>query len=242
MRISDWSSDVCSSDLQNNGIWTAIITVPSIALFLLAAAAFIAPAVIFGGHGGNFYAVLSHNVMVTVFGLLALFVLAAIVIGMARFWRLVGAPPIREIGLREIGRALHDACTLKYLGGGADLGCTYPDEAPSKLRRLFHHFTFYGFLLCFAATSVGTVYHYGFGWVAPYGYFDLPGILGTLGGIGLLIGPVGLLVLKRRAAGQPVGTAATRGLDYELLVLLFLTALTGLLLQDRKRPRLNSSH
>src|SRR3546814_8145223 len=81
--------------------------------------------------------------MVTVFGLLALFVLAAIVIGMARFWRLVGAPPIREIGLREIGRALHDACTLKYLGGGADLGCTYPDEAPSKLRRLFHHFTFY---------------------------------------------------------------------------------------------------
>src|SRR3546814_15337689 len=95
MRISDWSSDVCSSDLQNNGIWTAIITVVSIALFLLAAAAFIDPAVIFGGHGGNFYAVLSHNVMVTVFGLLALFVLAAIVIGMARFWRLVG----------EIGRA-----------------------------------------------------------------------------------------------------------------------------------------
>src|SRR3546814_20241547 len=66
MRISDWSSDVCSSDLQNNGIWTAIITVVSIALFLLAAAAFIDPAVIFGGHGGNFYAVLSHNVMVTV--------------------------------------------------------------------------------------------------------------------------------------------------------------------------------
>src|SRR3546814_14504595 len=62
---------------QNNGIWTAIITVVSIALFLLAAAAFIDPAVIFGGHGGNFYAVLSHNVMVTVCGLLALFVLAA---------------------------------------------------------------------------------------------------------------------------------------------------------------------
>src|SRR3546814_4684254 len=33
---------------QNNGIWTAIITVVSIALFLLAAAAFIDPAVIFG--------------------------------------------------------------------------------------------------------------------------------------------------------------------------------------------------
>lgn len=215
---------------QNNGIWTALITVVSIALFLLAAAAFIDPAVLFGDHDSNFYAVLSHNIMVTLFGSVALFVLAAIVIGMARFWRLVGAPPVREVGLREVGRALHDACTLKYLGGGADLGCTYPTEAPSKLRRLFHHFTFYGFLLCFAATTTGTIYHYGFGWVAPYDYFDLPGIFGTLGGLGLIVGPVGLLALKRRAAGQPVGTDATRSLDDALLVLLFLTALTGLAL------------
>jgi citrate/tricarballylate utilization protein len=134
------------------------------------------------------------------------------------------------IGLREVGRALHDAFTLKYLGGGADLGCTYPTEAPSKLRRHFHHCTFYGFLLCFAATSVGTVYHYGFGWVAPYGYLSLPSVLGTLGGLGLIIGPAGLMVLKRRAAGSPVNTAATGGLDDALLVLLLLTALTGLLL------------
>lgn len=215
---------------QNNGIWTALIVVASLLLFLVAAAAFIEPAVLFGDHDGNFYAVMSHNAMVTLFGSVALFVLAAILIGMARFWRLVGAPPIRDIGLREVGRALHDAFTLKYLGGGADLGCTYPTEAPSKLRRLFHHFTFYGFLLCFAATTTGTIYHYGFGWVAPYGYFDLPGIFGTLGGVGLIIGPIGLLVLKRRAAGQPVGTDATRSLDDALLVLLFLTALTGLVL------------
>ena len=215
---------------QNNGIWTAILTALSTALFLLGAAAFIDPAVIFGRHGGNFYAVLSHNVMVSVFGAVALFVLAAIVVGMARFWRLVGAPPLKQVGLRAVGRALHDAFTLKYLGGGADLGCTYPEEAPSKLRRLFHHFTFYGFLLCFAATSVGTVYHYLFGWVAPYGYLSLPSVLGTLGGIGLVIGPAGLMVLKRRAAGSPVQTTATRGLDDALLVLLLLTALTGLLL------------
>ena len=215
---------------QNNGIWTAIITVLSLALFLLGAAAFIDPAVIFGDHGGNFYAVLSHTFMVTLVGAIALFVLAAIVIGMARFWRLVGAPPVRDIGVGEIGRALHDAFTLKYLGGGSDLGCTYPTEEPSKLRRLFHHFTFYGFLLCFAATTTGTIYHYGFGWIAPYSYFDLPSIFGTTGGIGLLIGTAGLLALKRNTATQPVGTAATRSLDDALLVLLFLTALTGLVL------------
>ncbi|WP_340116807.1 tricarballylate utilization 4Fe-4S protein TcuB [Pelagibius sp. 7325] len=215
---------------QNNGVWTALLTVLAVVVFMLAAAAFIDPATLFGSHGGNFYAVLSHNVMVTVFGAVSLFVLAAIVIGMARFWRLIGAPPVREIGLGEVGRALHDAMTLKYMGGGADLGCTYPEEAPSKLRRLFHHLTFYGFLLCFAATSVGTLYHYGFGWVAPYGYFSLPKLLGIFGGIGIVAGPLGLMVLKRRAAASPVSTGTTRQLDAGLLVLLLLTGLSGLVL------------
>src|SRR3546814_15784558 len=72
--------------------------------------------------------------MVSVFGAVALFVLAAIVIGMARFLRLVGAPPLRAVGLRELGRALHDAFTLKYMGGGADLGCTYPQERSEERR------------------------------------------------------------------------------------------------------------
>lgn len=215
---------------RNNGLWTALAAVVSVTLMLLAAAVYIEPAVLFGRHGGNFYAVLSHDVMVTLFGTVALFVLAAIIVGMRRFWRLIGAPPRAEVGLRDIAVALHDALTLKYMSGGADLGCTYPAEAPSKLRRTFHHFTFYGFLLCFAATSVGTIYHYGFGWVAPYGYFSLPSLLGTLGGLGLLAGPAGLLVLKRRAAASPVATQAARRLDEGLLVLLFLTALTGLLL------------
>ncbi|MCK7514040.1 MAG: hypothetical protein MZV70_65185 [Desulfobacterales bacterium] len=35
---------------------------------------------------------------------------------------------------------------------------------------MFHHFTFYGFLLCFASTTVAAIYDYVFGWPAPYGY------------------------------------------------------------------------
>jgi citrate/tricarballylate utilization protein len=214
---------------QNNGTWTGLATAASVALFLLAAVLLLDPAVLFGNHAGNFYAVMPHNLMVAVFGGVALFVAVAIAIGMARFWRLVGVPPLREVGLRDLAQALHDAFTLKYLAGGSDLGCAYPTEAPSKLRRRFHHLTFYGFLLCFAATSVGTIYHYVFGWVAPYGYLSLPSLLGTVGGLGLVAGPAGLLVLKRRTEGVPVGTVARR-LDEGLLVLLFLTALTGLLL------------
>jgi len=215
---------------QNNGTWTGLATAASVALFLLAAVLLLDPAVLFGNHAGNFYAVMPHNLMVAVFGGVALFVAVAIAIGMARFWRLVGVPPLREVGLRDLAQALHDAFTLKYLAGGSDLGCAYPTEAPSKLRRRFHHLTFYGFLLCFAATTVGTIYHYVFGWVAPYGYLSLPSLLGTLGGLGLVAGPAGLLVLKRRTEGVPVGTLAARRLDEGLLVLLFLTALTGLLL------------
>src|SRR3546814_11597453 len=94
---------------QNNGVWTALLTALSIAVFLLGAAAFIDPAALFGRHGGNFYALLSHNFMVSVFGAVALFVLAAIDIGMARFWRLDRAPPPREAGPPHTGPARHTA-------------------------------------------------------------------------------------------------------------------------------------
>jgi len=215
---------------RNNGVWTAVVTALAVILFLLAAAVFIDPAVLFSRHGGNFYAVMPHNLMAGLFGLVALFVAVAIVLSMTRFWRLMDAPPLKEVGLGDVARAIHDAMTLKYLGGGADLGCTYPDEAPSQLRRLFHHFTFYGFLLCFAATSVGTLYHYGLGWAAPYNYLSLPKVLGVLGGIGLVIGPVGLIFLKRRAANSPVYTDQTRQLDAGLLLLLLLAGGSGLAL------------
>ncbi len=215
---------------QNNGLWSALISVFAVTLFIVVAVVMIDPATLFGTRSGNFYAVLSHNVMVTLFGSIALFVAAAIGVGMARFWRQIGAPPLRSAGLRAVAQAVRDAMTLKYLGGGADLGCTYPSEAPSQARRRFHHLTFYGFLLCFAATSVGTLYHYGFGWVAPYGYLSLPSLLGTLGGIGLVIGPAGLFYLKRQAARSPMQGAAARHLDDAFLLLLCLTSLTGLAL------------
>jgi citrate/tricarballylate utilization protein len=97
------------------------------------------------------------------------------------------------------------------------------------VRRWFHHFTFYGFLLCFASTSVAAIYDYVFHWPAPYGYVSLPVILGTLGGIGLLIGPVGLLALKQRR-NRDITDQGQVGMDTALLVLLFLASASGLLL------------
>lgn len=103
------------------------------------------------------------------------------------------------------------------------------DEHPTDMRRHYHHATFYGFLLCFAATVVATLYHYLLGREAPYPWYDLPMVLGTLGGIGLIVGPVGLLMAEWRR--DPVLLDETRfGMDAAFLVMLFLTSLTGLAL------------
>ena len=92
-----------------------------------------------------------------------------------------------------------------------------------------HHCTFYGFLLCFASTSVAAIYHVVFGWVAPYAYTSLPVVLGTVGGLGLLVGPAGLFLVDRRR--DPALTHSTQAsLDAPFLAMLFLTSLTGLLL------------
>lgn len=44
--------------------------------------------------------------------------------------------------------------------------------------------------------SSGDLYHNVFGWEAPYPFLSVPVPLGSVGGVGLLIGPLGLLWLK----------------------------------------------
>jgi citrate/tricarballylate utilization protein len=122
-----------------------------------------------------------------------------------------------------------DVLRLKYLDGGHGEGCNNADDRFTLWRRRFHHFTFYGFMLCFAATSVATLYHYLLDLHAPYPLTSLPVILGTSGGIGLVIGPVGLLWLNLRR--DPAhGDLAQRPMDRGFIALLLLISLTGLAL------------
>ena len=147
--------------------------------------------------GGDFYQVASHGALVTVFGLAALFSLTALAVGFVRFCRDIGENPLGLFSPSNLEVTLKETLRLDYLDDGG-WGCSYPGEDSSPVRRWLHHFTFYGFLLCFASTTVAAIYDYVFGWPAPYGYGSLPVILGTLGGLGLLVGPAGLLVLKQR--------------------------------------------
>ena len=96
-------------------------------------------------------------------------------------------------------------------------------------RRRFHHLTFYGFMLCFAATCVATLYHYVLDERAPYPLLSLPVLLGTVGGIGLLAGPAGLLWLNLRR--DPAHRDDSQNaMDRGFIALLFLASATGLAL------------
>jgi citrate/tricarballylate utilization protein len=185
---------------------------------------------------GDFYAVVSHGLMVAVFGGLSIFVVAALTVGLRRFWNDSGGGTIRSTAVRG---SLGDALRLRYLSSGG-AGCTYPNGNNSQLRRWFHHFAFYGFALCFAATSIAAVYHYALHLVAPYGYLSLPVILGSAGGAGLLIGPAGLLWLRLRR-GPAIADQKQNGFDVAFLALLFATSLTGLLLLALRTSPMMSS-
>ena len=206
-----------------NGLAVALGSSVSVMAFLLLALALNGR--FFGGVlDGNFYAVFPHNTLVWIFGSVFSFAMLALLIGLTRFWRQIS--PGKASG-EAAAEAVRDVLTMKYLGGGHGEGCNNADDAFSLWRKRFHHFTFYGFMLCFAATSVATVYHYFLGLHAPYALNSLPVILGTLGGLGLVIGPVGLLYLNFQR--DPAhGDETQKPMDRAFIVLLLLISISGL--------------
>ena len=210
---------------RRNGLTLALASASGLALFLVLAM-FTRGSLLHAPLAGNFYAVFPHNTMVAMFGAVFLFAMLALGIGVARFWREVSPGAASGAAVAE---AAHDALRLKYLDGGHGDGCNNEDDAFSLWRRRFHHLTFYGFMLCFASTSVATLYHYLLGLPAPYPPTSLPVVLGIAGGLGLLAGPAGLFWLNlKRHPSQ--GDAAQKPMDLGFIALLFLVSATGLAL------------
>ena len=214
---------------RRNGLTLSLALVAGIALFLLLAVARN------GGLGrvpgaGGFYDLFPHNLLVGLFLPVFAFVVLALGLGVRRFWRDV--TPVtsgQPVSTPAAAEAAHDVLRLKYLDGGHGEGCHNEDDAWTHARRRAHHLTFYGFLLCFAATSVATLYHYLLGWHAPYDLPSLPKLLGAAGGVSLMAGTVGLWRLHRRR--HPLhGDAAQAPMDLAFIALLFLSAASGMAL------------
>ena len=213
-----------------NGVVISLIAALSVAAFIFGFAAAHDRQVLFGIHtgAGAFYRLMPHNAMAALFAAAFVYAIVALVMGVRAFWRDIGEPVGMTTDAKSLWQAFRDAGELRYLDGGG-VGCFNQGERPDDRRKLFHHLTFYGFMLCFAATCVATLYHYLLAREAPYAWWDLPVVLGTLGGIGLLIGPAGLLAAKWRR--DPVLVDTQRyGMDAAFTMMLLLASLTGLAL------------
>jgi citrate/tricarballylate utilization protein len=219
-----------ASFFDHHALLASTLTAMSVAGFIVGFAAWNEPGVLFAPHvgPGAFYRIVPHGLLVTLFGAAFGYAVLALTMSLRKFCRALPSSPGDAHTPGAVSTALADAATLRNLRGGGG-GCHNADDKPVDSRRIFHHLTAYGFLACFAATAVATVYHYGLGRIAPYAWYDLPVILGSLGGLGLLIGPAGLVRAKFRRDAE-LTDSSSHGIELAFLTMLFGTSLTGLLL------------
>ncbi len=175
----------------------------------------------------NFYSYFSHETLVLIFMPLFIFPFFAIIFSLKKYWKEVEGEKIK---ITHLHSALKSVATLSNLSGGQGQGCNYEEtDRFSNKRRWLHQSVMYGFLLCFASTSVATIMHYIFDVKAPYPFFSLPKLLGIPGGVMLTVGCLGLMWLKNKA-DKNLSSAKRWGGDWAFLMVLMLTGLSGLML------------
>lgn len=179
-----------------------------------------------GGLQGDFYAVMPHWLMASLGGATFGFAALSLCVSLVRFTRRLQLGTNVLLDWHAWREALPAAITLRYMGDSQ--GCETSSGSLPGERRLWHHFMAGGFALCFASTCVATVYHYGLGMLAPYAWSSLPVVLGLLGGLGLLVGPLALIRLH--FTSSVAQELAQRQLSQCFLGMLAWVSGTGLLL------------
>jgi citrate/tricarballylate utilization protein len=219
--------DKLAGAFHNNGLVVSLLAVCVLSATLLLAFTLVGSPTLTSAHlgPGAFYAVIPHALIVGVAGGTFLFSILAMGMSGARFWRSIGGES-RIFFCRDAHfKALAAAATLRHLDGGHGDGCNTVDDAYSNARRYFHQVTMWGFLLCFAATCTATVYEVFLEIPSPFPLTSLPVLLGIVGGIGLIVGPLGLVYNK--ITMHPATQSMTRSMDYTFLVLLLAISLSG---------------
>lgn len=222
LRQQSWEDFVRPRSLSRafSSHGTMIVVLAVLATFLIALAA--RP----GAATASFYAYMPHWLMVTIF--LPVFLAPLVVIGDAlrRYWRATAGPA--TVGWRAFARATWSVVWMRNLSGGDGQGCNFErGERTSQARRLAHQAVMFGFLLCFAATSVATMMDYVLQQPAPYPLLSPPRLLGIAGGVLLVAGTVALVPLKLRA-DRSLGAPWVWGGEMAFILLLGLVGATGL--------------
>jgi citrate/tricarballylate utilization protein len=218
------------SDLAQRNAWLLVIaTIVSLAFFGLVAA--LSPTGLFTARTGPgaFYSVIPYVVMLVPAMLVSLYVIWVMLTGAFLFARDIGGQHLVLANLKPVLAAAGEALGLRYLRGGTAGGCFYPSEKTSNARLAYHMLVFYGFLSAFVATIIAGIMQDVFGQEPPYPILSAPVVLGSLGGIGIIVGATGLLLLKWRSDRAPAD-GRTMNLDWLFLVSLDVVAVTGMLL------------
>lgn len=218
------------SDLAQRNAWLVVITtLVSLALFGLVAV--LSPTGLFSARQGPgaFYAVIPYAVMLLPALLVSLYAIWVLLAGAVLFARDIGGGRLVIANVRPILTALRESLGLRYLRGGTAGGCYYPSERTSNSRLILHMLVFYGFLSAFVATIVAGIMQDVMDMLPPYPIFSVPVVLGSLGGIAIIVGASGLLVLKWRSDRAPADERSVN-LDWLFLLSLDIVVVTGMLL------------
>jgi citrate/tricarballylate utilization protein len=213
---------------QKNGLIVALVVAALLMGFMVAGSLLLGGRLFEPVVGGDFYQIIPAKVMQVVFSTVAGFAALAVIIGFLRFWRDVGEPYRALFNPAALLLAAKDVLKLTNLDNGGE-GCSVPAEKSSEALRWFHHATFYGFLSCFVATSLGAFYYDVLGRHGPQRYTDPSVIFGILGGIGLIIGPLGLWAILQRRDPALIDKSQT-GMNVAFIALLLLISVSGFLL------------
>jgi citrate/tricarballylate utilization protein len=218
------------SDLGRRNAWLLVIaTIVSLAFFGLVAV--LSPTGVFTARQGPgaFYAVIPYVAMLVPALIVSAYAIWVMLAGALQFARDIGGQHVVGVSMGQILAAVGESLGLRYLRGGTAGGCYYPSERTSNSRLVLHMLVFYGFLSAFAATVAAFIMQDLLDMLPPYPLLSVPVVLGTLGGVAIVVGTTGLLLLKWRSDRAPAD-GRSLNLDWLFLVSLDVVAVTGMLL------------
>ena len=225
---ADYALPRVASDLARRHVWLLLgVTLLSLGFFGFMAV----PNGLLERHQGPgaFYAVVPYLGMMLPALLLSIYAVGVMLAGAFAFARDIGGKRFALADVRAGLVAAREALSLRYLRGGTAGGCYYPTERTSNARLVLHMLVFYGFLSAFAATIAAAVLQDFFDRLPPYPILSVPVILGSLGGVAIIVGSTGLVSLKWRSDRAP-SDAHTLNLDWLFLASLDVVSITGMLL------------
>ena len=144
-----------------------------------------------------------------------------------RYWAQIQGSSDSRVSCSSLFKTLSYSSDLRYLKGGG-LGCAYPDEEMSPLRRRLHAATMYGIFALLASTISAAVMQDLLHLNPPYPVLSIPVLFGIVGGISMIFGCTGMILIKISVDRTPSDSQMTIR-DYKLLIALDLLGITGFL-------------